>query len=580
MDSIDIVVPDIGDFTEVEVIEVFIGCGQRVDQEDTLITLETDKATLDVPAPHAGVITEVVVAVSSHVSEGSLIARIETDAAEQPTPAQSAASSPVEESDPEYDVVVLGSGPGGYAAAFRSADLGLKTALIERYPDLGGVCLNVGCIPSKALLHVASISEQAQALTHCGLRFDTPQLDLDRLRAWKNEVIGKLTDGLSGMARQRQVTILHGVAHFQGNRHLRIEPTSKNRDSTETTAQIVRFGKAIIATGSEAIQLPFLPDDPRVVDSAGALKLDQVPERMLVIGGGIIGLEMATVYSALGARIDLVETLDNLMAGADSDLVAVWQKTNAHRFDHIMRRTRAVSARADAQGVWVTFDGDEAPDDAQRYDLVLQSVGRRPNGATIGAHNAGVVVSELDFIPTDTQMRSNVAHIFAIGDVAKAPMLAHKAVHEGHVAAEAAAGQNSHFDARVIPSVAYTDPEVAWVGVTETQAAENGHAIETAKFPWAASGRAIANACEQGFTKLLFDAETGRIVGGAIVGPGAGDLIGEIGLAIEMGADAEDIGKTIHPHPTFTETIGMAAELYAGVCTDLPPNTQARNQKL
>jgi dihydrolipoamide dehydrogenase len=462
------------------------------------------------------------------------------------------------------DVAVLGSGPGGYSAAFRAADLGLKTVLIERDATLGGVCLNVGCIPSKALLHVASLITEVEHFSAHGVEFGKPRFDLGKLRTHKDGVVGKLTGGLAAMAKMRKVTVVQGTGVFSDPRQLDV---ALSKGGTAT----VRFEKAIIAAGSEAISLPFLPDDPRIVDSTGALALPSIPKRMLVIGGGIIGLEMATVYAALGSKIDVVEMLDGLMAGADRDLVRVWQKYNASRFNRIMLKTKTVGANAKRDGIHVRFEGADAPEGAAIYDLVLVAVGRKPNGALIGADQAGVTVDAKGFIPVDRQMRTNVAHIFAIGDIAQPPLLAHKAVHEGHVAAEVAAGKASYFDARVIPSVAYTDPEIAWVGRTEDELKADGAAFEKAVFPWAASGRAIAMKREEGFTKLLFDAVTERIIGGGIVGAHAGDLISEVALAIEMGADAVDIGKTIHPHPTLSESIGMAAEVFEGTATDLPP---------
>jgi len=458
----------------------------------------------------------------------------------------------------DCDVVVLGAGPGGYSAAFRAADLGLKTVLVERHPTLGGVCLNVGCIPSKALLHTAAVMDAARALASHGISYGEPRIDLEKLRAFKEKVVGKLTGGLAAMAKMRKVTVVRGVGAFTGPNQLAVDGKDKAK---------VRFKNAVIAAGSQSAKLPFLPDDPRVVDSTGALELSSVPENMLVIGGGIIGLEMGTVYSSLGARLDVVEMMDGLMLGADRDLVAVWQKFNAKRFDRVMLKSKTTKAEATKAGIRVSFEGHEA----KTYDLVLVSVGRVPNGRKIGADKAGVKVDERGFVPVDSQMRTNVPHIFAIGDIAGNPMLAHKAVHEGHVAAEAAAGQKAHFDARVVPSVAYTDPEIAWVGMTEDEAKQAGSKVGVAKFPWSASGRAIANARDEGFTKLIFDDASHRIVGGAIVGTGAGDLISEVALAIEMGADATDIGKTIHPHPTVSESIGMAAEAFEGVCTDLPP---------
>ncbi|MFZ9315486.1 MAG: dihydrolipoyl dehydrogenase, partial [Burkholderiaceae bacterium] len=454
---------------------------------------------------------------------------------------------------------------GGYSAAFRAADLGMKTLLVERYSTLGGVCLNVGCIPSKALLHVAAVMDEAKAFEAHGISFGKPSVDLDKLRGWKEKVVGKLTGGLSGMAKARKVTVVQGVGAFLDSYHLEVTDAVGKK-------QVIRFAKAIIAAGSQAVKLPFLPDDPRVVTSTGALELRQQPKRMLVIGGGIIGLEMATVYSTLGARVDVVEMMDGLMMGADRDLVKVWQKFNAPRFDNIWLKTKTVSAEAKKDGIYVGFEGADAPKEPQAYDLVLQAVGRRPNGKAIGAEKAGVSIDDRGFIAVDAQMRTGQAHIFAIGDIVGQPMLAHKAVHEGHVAAEAAAGQKSFFDARVIPSVAYTDPEVAWVGVTEDEAKAKGIAIEKAVFPWAASGRAIANGRDEGFTKLIVDAQSHKVIGGGIVGTHAGDMIGEFALAIEMGCDPTDIGKTVHPHPTLGETIGMVAEVFEGVCTDLPPS--------
>jgi dihydrolipoamide dehydrogenase len=470
-----------------------------------------------------------------------------------------------------YDLLVLGAGPGGYSAAFRAADLGLRVALVERYPTLGGVCLNVGCIPSKALLHVAAVMEEAAHFADLGVAYAAPAIDLDKLRAHKSRVVGKLTGGLAAMARMRKVDVLRGIGTFAGPNLLRLVTEGGEGAAAAPTARDVAFKQAIIAAGSEAISLPFLPVDPRIVDSTGALELPSIPRRMLVIGGGIIGLEMATVYASLGSRIDVVEMTDGLMPGTDRDLVKVWQKRNEKRFDKVLLRTRAAAVDALPEALRVRFEGEQAPAAPLDYDIILVSVGRRPNGKRIGAEAAGVRVDERGFIATDSQMRTNVPNIFAIGDIAGAPMLAHKAVHEGHVAAEAAAGRKSHFDARTIPSVAYTDPEIAWAGLTEDEARAKGIAVEKGLFPWAASGRAIANGRDEGFTKLLFDPATHRIVGGAIVGTSAGDLIGEVVLAIEMGADAVDIGKTIHPHPTLGESIGMAAEVAEGVCTDVPP---------
>ncbi|HEX7640447.1 MAG TPA: dihydrolipoyl dehydrogenase, partial [Burkholderiaceae bacterium] len=490
-----------------------------------------------------------------------------------PAPAAAApvAASYAGGADLECDMLVLGGGPGGYSAAFRAADLGMKVVLVERYATLGGVCLNVGCIPSKALLHVAAVMDEVSHFADLGVAYGAPQIDIDRLRAHKGKVVGKLTGGLSGMARMRKVTVVRGVGSFVDPHHLKVEETSGEGRQVTGATKTVKFRQAIIAAGSQAVRLPFFPQDPRIVDSTGALALRGTPKKMLIVGGGIIGLEMGTVYSTLGARLDVVEMLDGLMQGADRDLVKVWQKMNAKRFDNIFLKTKTVGAEATADGIKVKFEG-EAGAREEMYDLVLQAVGRVPNGKRIGAENAGVVVGERGFIPVDVQMRTNVPHIFAIGDIVGQPMLAHKAVHEGHVAAEVAAGDaHARFDARVIPSVAYTDPEVAWVGLTEDQAKAQGVAVKKGLFPWSASGRAIANGRDEGQTKLLFDAQTHRIVGGGIVGMNAGDMIGEIALAIEMGADAVDIGRTIHPHPTLGESIGLAAEVAEGACTDLPP---------
>ena len=556
MASLEVKVPDIGDFKDVEVIEVLVKPGDAIAKEQSLITLESDKATMEIPSPGAGVVKEIRIKTGDKVSQGSPILVLDSSEKTEAPPAAPAPSvKGAIEADLECDVLVLGAGPGGYSAAFRAADLGMKTVLVERYPTLGGVCLNVGCIPSKALLHTAAVMDAARALGAHGIAFGEPKLDLARLRAFKDKVVGKLTGGLAAMAKMRKVTVVTGVGTFSDAHHMKVGEKT------------IRFGAAIIAAGSQAAKLPFLPEDPRIVDSTGALELPRVPKRMLVVGGGIIGLEMGTVYSTLGARLDVVEMMDALMLGADRDLVAVWQKFNAPRFDNVMLKTKTTKVEASAQGMKVSFEGAES----KTYDMILVSVGRVPNGKKIGAEKAGVEVDAKGFIPTDSQMRTNVPHIYAIGDVTKNPMLAHKAVHEGHVAAEAAAGRKSHFDARVIPSVAYTDPEIAWVGVTEEEAKKAGAAIGVAKFPWSASGRAIANARDEGFTKLIFDAETHRVVGGAIVGTGAGDLISEIALAIEMGADATDIGSTIHPHPTLSESVGFSAELFEGVCTDMPP---------
>ena len=586
---IELKVPDIGGHSNVDVIEVFVKPGDSVAKDDSLITLETDKATMEVPAEAAGVVKEVRTAVGGKISEGDVIVVIEAAgaAAAAPAPAAAApaaaapqAAAPVAApqaashaggADIECDVLVLGAGPGGYSAAFRAADLGLKVVLVERYATLGGVCLNVGCIPSKALLHNAAVIDEVKHLAANGIKFAEPEIDIDMLRGYKEKVIGKLTGGLAGMAKARKVQVVRGVGQFLDPHHLQVETTDGQGQDKTGAKQVVKFKNAIIAAGSRVVNLPFIPQDPRIVDSTGALELKSVPKKMLIIGGGIIGLEMGTVYSTLGARLDVVEMLDGLMQGADRDLVKVWQKMNEHRFDNIMTSTKTVAVEAKEDGIYVTFEGAKAPAEPQRYDLVLVAAGRAPNGKLIGAENAGVAVTDRGFIEVDKQQRTNVPHIYAIGDIVGQPMLAHKAVHEAHVAAENCAGQKSYFDARVIPGVAYTDPEVAWVGVTEEIAKRDGIKIEKAVFPWAASGRAIANGRDEGFTKLIFDAETHQVIGGAIVGTHAGDMLGEICLAIEMGCDATDIGKTIHAHPTLGESIGMAAEVAHGSCTDLPP---------
>ena len=605
MSTIEVKVPDIGDFKDVPVIEVFVKPGDTVKAEDSLVTLESDKATMDVPSPAAGTVKELKVKLGDKVSQGSVILTLEgaatgaaaaTKSASPPSPSPGggrggAAAAPAPKPAPaptaatpvagaatysgkadiECQMLVIGAGPGGYSAAFRSADLGMKTVLIERYPTLGGVCLNVGCIPSKALLHIAAVMDEAAVLGEHGITYAPPKIDLDKLRGWKNKVVGKLTGGLAGMAKARKVEVVRGVGAFLDAHHAVVELTDGPGQARTGTKKIVRFEKAIIAAGSQSVWLPFMPEDPRIVDSTGALELKSVPKRMLVVGGGIIGLEMGTVYSTLGSRLDVVEMLDGLMLGADRDLVKVWEKMNKPRFDRVMLKTKTVAAEAKKDAIYVSFEGEQAPPGPQPYDLVLLSVGRSPNGKKIGADKAGVAVTDRGFIAADNQLRTNVPHIHAIGDIIGQPMLAHKAVHEAHVAAEAAAGEKSFFDARVIPSVAYTDPEIAWVGLTEDEAKAKGVKVEKGLFPWAASGRAIANGRDEGFTKLLFDSATHRVVGGGIVGTRAGDLISEIALAIEMGADAVDIGKTIHPHPTLSESVGFAAEVFEGVCTDLPP---------
>ena len=600
MSSVELKVPDIGGHENVDIIAVEIKVGDTVELEQTLITLETDKATMDVPADAAGVVKEVRVKVGDKISEGGVIAVIEASgsaavASAPKTEDKPAAPAQVEtpksavpapqaasfsgSADAEYDVVVLGGGPGGYSAAFAAADEGLKVAIVEQYSTLGGVCLNVGCIPSKALLHNAAVIDEVKHLAANGIKYATPEIDIDMLRGYKEKVIGKLTGGLAGMAKARKVDLIKGFGKFVGANHIEVALTESTQyeQATETgSKKTVAFKNCIIAVGSRVVNLPFIPKDPRIVDSTGALELRQIPEKMLIIGGGIIGLEMGTVYSTLGARLDVVEMMDGLMQGADRDLVKVWEKMNAHRFDNIMTKTKTVAVEAKEDGIYVTFEGEKAPAEPQRYDLVLVAAGRAPNGKLCDAEKAGVAVTERGFIEVDKQQRTNVPHIYAIGDVVGQPMLAHKAVHEGHVAAENCAGHKAFFDARVIPGVAYTDPEVAWVGVTEEIAKRDGIKITKSVFPWAASGRAIANGRDEGFTKLIFDAETGHIIGGGIVGTHAGDMIGEICLAIEMGCDAEDIGKTIHPHPTLGESIGMAAEVANGTCTDLPPQKKAK----
>ena len=605
MATIEVQVPDIGDFKDVGVIEVLVKPGDAVKVEQSLITVESDKASMEIPSSSAGVVKELKVQLGDKVNQGSVILVLETEGAATaapvaaPAPAAAApAPAPVAvvavvagpagsysgAVDVECDVLVLGGGPGGYSAAFRAADLGLKTVIVERYATLGGVCLNVGCIPSKALLHVAAVMDEVAHLGDLGVEFGAPKLDIDKLRGHKEKVIAKLTGGLGAMAKMRKVTTVRGYGAFLDPYHVQVEETTGSGQDKTGTTQVVKFKSVIIAAGSQAVRLPFFPDDERIVDSTGALALKAVPKKMLIVGGGIIGLEMGTVYSTLGARLDVVEMLDGLMQGADRDLVKVWQKMNAHRFDNILLKTKTVGAEATPEGIKVQFEGLDGTKSEGVYDLVLQAVGRTPNGKKIAADKAGVAVSDRGFIPVDVQMRTNVPHIYAIGDIVGQPMLANKAVHEAHVAAEVIAGTlkgddklaKSQFDARVIPSVAYTDPEVAWVGLTEDQAKAQGIKVKKGLFPWTASGRAIANGRDEGFTKLLFDDSPeahghGKILGGGIVGTHAGDMIGEIALAIEMGADAVDIGKTIHPHPTLGESIGMAAEVAHGSCTDLPP---------
>ncbi|MDP1740182.1 MAG: dihydrolipoyl dehydrogenase [Polaromonas sp.] len=605
MALIDIKIPDIGDFDEVSVIELLVKAGDSIKLDQSLMTVESDKASMEIPSSDAGVVKELKVKLGDKVKQGSVVLVLETEGAAAPAakntePKQAAAHIPPEKTatksvatpaaasfagtaDLDCDLLVLGAGPGGYSAAFRAADLGLKVVLVERYATLGGVCLNVGCIPSKALLHVAAVMDEVKHFDSLGVSFGEPTLDIGKLRTHKEKVVGKLTGGLAAMAKMRKVTVVRGYGAFVSANHVQVEETSGGAQEKTGKKQTIAFKNCIIAAGSQAVRLPFMPEDPRVVDSTGALNLKEVPKRMLILGGGIIGLEMGTVYSTLGARLDVVEMMDGLMQGADRDLVKVWQKMNAPRFDNIMLKTKTVGAKATAKGIEVTFEGEGAPA-PQTYDLVLQAVGRTPNGKKIAAEKAGVSVTDRGFIPVDIQMRTNVSHIFAIGDIVGQPMLAHKAVHEAHVAAEVIAGElqgnkelaSAAFNARVIPSVAYTDPEIAWVGLTEDQAKAQGIKVKKGLFPWNASGRAIANGRDEGVTKLLFDDSPeahghGKILGGGMVGTHAGDMIGEVALAIEMGADAVDIGKTIHPHPTLGESIGMAAEVAHGSCTDLPP---------
>ena len=565
-------VPDIGDFAEVEVIELGVAVGDTVELDQTLITLETDKATMDLPSPVAGVVERLVVAVGDKVSEGALVAELsESDT----SPTERSAAEETPESTPAVkptapvtvgaaltaDVVVLGAGPGGYTAAFRAADLGLDTVLVERYPTLGGVCLNVGCIPSKALLHTAGLINQVTAMSKHGVRYGEPDIDLQALSGWKNSVVARLTKGLAGLAKQRNIRVVHGHGQFSS-------PTTLDVDGDAGTTRIA-FDKAIIAAGSQATEIPSFPnDDSRLMDSTDALALDNVPDRMLIVGGGIIGLEMAAVYAALGSRVSVVELLDGLMPGCDRDLIRPLQKHISSRYENIFLGTRVESIEATDAGLAVEFDAGKAPEQ-DVYDAVLVAVGRRPNGLRIGAERAGVAVTEAGFIEVDEQQRTNVAHIFAIGDIVGQPMLAHKATHEGKVAAEVAAGHKSAFLASTIPSVAYTDPEVAWTGVTEEQARAEGIEYEKGVFPWAASGRALGLDRPEGLTKLLFDKVTGRLLGAGIVGPHAGDLIAEATVALELGADAGDLSLSIHPHPTLSETINFAAEIVEGTITDL-----------
>jgi dihydrolipoamide dehydrogenase len=571
-DLVELRVPDLGDFHDVEVIDVLVKPGDSVEAETPLITLETDKATMDVPSTTAGVVRQVAVARGDRVSKGSLVVTLSTSAAPG-VPAESPASTAaVEErvprvvagepgADIEVALVVLGAGPGGYTAAFRAADLGLEVLLVDRWPRLGGVCLNVGCIPSKALLHAARVLEDVESMAENGLMFGDPSIDIGLLRQWKNRIVGKLTAGLATLAKQRKVRVLRGTGRFASSTRMEVvEP--------DGTIRVVAFRQCIVAAGSEPAGIPGLPADPRIIDSTGALELSDLPGRMLVIGGGIIGLEMACVYDGLGSKVSVVELTPGLMPGCDPDLVRPLQKRISSRYERVMTGTRVTAIESLDEGLRVSFDGGGSPPPAL-YDRVLVAVGRVPNGRQINAAAAGITVDARGYIPVDRQMRTAVPNIFAIGDVTGQPMLAHKATHEGKVAAEVAAGQKSSFDARVIPSVAYTDPEIAWVGVTETQAKEEGRKLGKGAFPWMASGRSLALNRDDGFTKLLFDPQTHRVVGGGIVGTNAGDLIAEVALAIELGADAADVGLTIHPHPTLSETVAFAAEAFEGTLTDL-----------
>jgi dihydrolipoamide dehydrogenase len=578
--------PDIGDFADVPVIEVHVAPGDQLTADDPVITLESDKATMDVPASEGGVVSEVRVTVGDTVSEGDVILTFEPAGAASEAPAapdqaaETTAAGPTQAGaatpdgaprpapavgrpiDLDAEVLVLGAGPGGYSAAFRSADLGRRVVMVDARERLGGVCLNIGCIPSKALLHAARVIAETREMGEHGLRFADPEVDLGALREWKEGAVKRLTGGLAGLARQRKVTTVRGTGRF-------VSPNQLEVAAADGSTQLVGFASAIIACGSEPMTLPFIPsDDPRVIDSEGALELTDIPERLLILGGGIIGLEMATVYAQLGSAITVVELLDQLIPGADKDIVAPLHKRISQRYENVYLKTKVTNIDATDEGLRVSFEGADAPAE-EVFDKVLVAVGRKPSGRLIGAEAAGVLVDDRGFIPVDKQLRTNVGHIFAIGDVVGQPMLAHKAVHEGHVAAEAETGQRSYFDARVIPSVAYTDPEVAWVGVTETEAKAAGAAYGKGTFPWAASGRALSLGRPEGMTKLLFDESTERVIGAGMVGPNAGELVAEVALAIELGADAADIGLTIHPHPTLSETVGMSAEAFEGTITDL-----------
>ena len=574
MSLVEIKVPDIGDFKEVEVIELLVKPGDTVKVDQSLITVESDKASMEIPCNQAGVVKELKVKIGDKVAEGSLLLMLETSAAAAPAAAPVAAATapapvtaPVAASfagkaDIECDTLVLGAGPGGYTAAFRAADLGQKVVLVERFASLGGVCLNVGCIPSKALLHAAKVITEAEEMSHFGVKMSKPQIELDALRGWKDSVIKKLTGGLSGLAKARKVQVVTGKAAFSS-------PHTLTVDTAEGSKQIA-FRHAVIAAGSSVVKIPGFPyDDPRLIDSTGALELRQIPKRLLVIGGGIIGLEMACVYDALGSKVTVVEFADGLIPAADRDIVKPLQKRIEKRYEAIYLKTKVTKLEARANGLLASFEGDAAPAEPQLYDMVLMAVGRRPNGREVGADKAGIIVNERGFIPVDRQQRTNVPHIFAIGDICGDPMLAHKATNEAKVAAEVIAGHKVEFDAMTIPSVAYTDPEIAWMGVTETEAKAKGIAFEKASFPWAASGRALAMGRDDGITKLLWDPTTKRIIGAGIVGVNAGELLAETVLAMEMGADLEDLALTVHAHPTLSETPMFAAEMGLGSITDL-----------
>ena len=564
--AIDVKVPNLGDFGDVEVIEIEVKVGDKVDIEATLITLETDKATMDIPSTAAGEVMSLALKVGDKVSEGDVILSLQETTTAKATPMpkqtgnQTGAAAALDGDAISTEVVVLGSGPGGYTAAFRAADLGKQVVLVERYASLGGVCLNVGCIPSKALLHAAKVISEAREVKDYGIDFGEPGIDLDKLRAWKEKVLGQMANGLKGLAKQRKVQVLRGSGKFTSSHQLRVD--------TDEGEHLINFEQAIIAAGSQAAKVPVFPEDSRIIDSTGALELREIPGRMLIIGGGIIGLEMATVYHEMGTSVSVVEMLDRIVAGADADVVKPLLKRIQKQYENIYLSTRVTEIKALDKGLEVSFDGANAPEN-EFFDAVLVAVGRRPNGNYIGAESAGISVDEQGFIPVDKQQRTNVPHIFAIGDIVGEPMLAHKATHEGKVAAEVIAGMKSVFDARVIPSVAYTDPEIAWVGLTETEAKEQGIRYGKGVFPWAASGRSLSLGRNEGTTKLIFDEDTERVIGAGICGPNAGDLIAEVALAIEMDCDATDLSLTIHPHPTLSETVAFAAEMFEGTITDL-----------